>query len=134
LDESDANKRNSFLLGLVQKDISRGFASIASDWDNFVRLFDESGFEVYSTRELIEVEDDVSGLLRDMQSRLFTSEALDSIRTRFFELAEFSDSLDLDEKNRLLSRWKAELADFSSVFIGRSLIEWLNRKDQVILF
>jgi hypothetical protein len=26
LDESDANKRNSFLLGLVQKEITRGFA------------------------------------------------------------------------------------------------------------
>ena len=104
------------------------------NWDDFVRLFDESGFEVYSTRELIEVEDDISGLSRDMQSRLITSEALDQIRTRFFELAEFSDSLDLDEKNRLLSRWEAELADFSSAFIGRSLTEWLNRKDQVILF
>jgi hypothetical protein len=94
------------------------------NWDDFVR----------STRELIEVEDDISGLSRDMQSRLITSEALDQIWTRFFELAEFSDSLDLDEKNRLLSRWEAELADFSSVFIGRSLTEWLNRKDQVILF
>jgi hypothetical protein len=65
--------------------------------------------------------------------KLVTSE-LDQIRTRFFELAEFSDSLDLDEKDRLLRRWEAELADFSSAFIGRSLTEWLNRKDEAILF
>jgi hypothetical protein len=73
-------------------------------------------------------------LSRDIQSRLATSEALDQIRTRFFELAEFSDSLDSEENDRLLSRWEAELADFSNAFIGRSLTEWQNRKDQVILF
>jgi hypothetical protein len=54
--------------------------------------------------------------------------ALDQIRTCFFEVAEFSDSLDSDEKGRLLRRWEAELANFSSAFIGRPLTEWLNRK------
>jgi hypothetical protein len=33
-----------------------------------------------------------------------------------------------------LKRWEAELADFSSAFIGRSLEEWVNRTDEVILF
>ena len=81
------------------------------------------------TRELAEVEDSsVSALSRDMQAKLVMSEALDQIRTRFFEQAEFSDSLDLDEKDRLLRRWEAELlvADFSSAFISRSLTEQLN--------
>jgi hypothetical protein len=82
----------------------------------------------------LRVEDNISALSRDMDAKLVTSEALDQIRTRFFEVTEFSDSLDLDEKDRLLKHWEAELADFSSAFIGRSFTEWLNRKDEAILF
>ena len=44
-----------------------------------------------------------------------------------------SDSLDEEARDRLLSRWEAEM-DYSSAFISRSLSEWLNREDQVILF
>ena len=32
------------------------------------------------------------------------NEALDQVRTRYFELSELTDSLDLDEKERLLKR------------------------------
>ncbi len=39
--------------------------------------FDKSGFEIYSTRELIKVEYDIATLSRDMQSRLSSSEVLD---------------------------------------------------------
>jgi hypothetical protein len=71
---------------------------------------------------------------RDLQAKLVTSETLDSICTRFFELSEFTNELDSDEKERLLKRWEEELADFLSAFIGRSLSEWLNRDDGAILF
>jgi hypothetical protein len=41
---------------------------------------------------------------RDIEAKLYTSEALDQARTRFFELSEFTSQLDLDEKERLLKR------------------------------
>jgi hypothetical protein len=104
------------------------------DWKDLAEQFDESGFEIYTSRALVEVDDEVTGLSRDLQAKLVTSETLESIRTRFFEVVELSDSLDEDARERLLSRWEEELADFSSGFIGRSLSEWLNREDQVILF
>ena len=72
--------------------------------------------------------DVLSALPRDIDH------VLDSIRTRFFEVVELSDSLDDEARDRLLMRWEAELADYSSAFISRSLTEWLEREDQVILF
>jgi hypothetical protein len=36
---------------------------------------------------------------RDLQAKLVTSETLDSIRTHFFELSEFTNKLDSDKKN-----------------------------------
>ena len=70
--------------------------------------FDESGFEIYTTRALVDIDDGdhVNALSRDFHSKLITSETLDQIRTRFFEIAEYSDSLDSDEKERLLKRWE----------------------------
>jgi hypothetical protein len=68
------------------------------NWTEYVRQFDESGFDIYVTRGLREVEDEeVVSLTRDLQAKLVTSEALDQIRTRFFEVAEFCDLLDVDE-------------------------------------
>jgi hypothetical protein len=106
------------------------------DWTEFANQFDESGFEIYTTRALVDVEDDDHGnsLSRELQAKLVTSEALDQIRTRFFEVAEYSDSLDLDEQERLLKRREDELADFSSAFIGQSFEDWIKRDDEVILF
>ena len=106
------------------------------DWIEFANQFDESGFEIYTTRVLVDIDDSdhVNALSRDFHSKLITSETLDQIRTRFFEVAEYSDSLDSDEKERLLKRWETELADFSSTFIGRSFEEWIKRDDEVILF
>ncbi len=66
-----------------------------------------------------------------MEAKLVTNEALESIRTRFFEVAEVSDSLDIEARERLLHRYEAE---YTSAFIGRSVTEWLERDDQVILF
>ena len=83
----------------------------------------------------MDIEDDyVSGQSRELQAKLVTSEALDQIRTRFFEVSKYADSLDLDEKERLLKRWEDELADFSSAFIGQSIEDWIKRDDEVILF
>ena len=104
------------------------------DWKDLADQFDESGFEIYMSRALVEVEEEVGTLARDLETKLVTSEALDSIRTRYFEVAEFSESLDIEARERLLRRWEEELADYSSAFIGRLLTEWLNRKDEVILF
>ena len=74
------------------------------NWTEFANQFDESGFEIYTTRALVEVEEDDHVISRDLQAKQVTSEALDQIRTRFFEVAKYSDSLDSDEKERLLKR------------------------------
>jgi hypothetical protein len=104
------------------------------DWQEYADQFEESGFEIYVSRALVEVDDEVEGLTRDLEAKLMTSEALDQVRTRFFEIAEFSSSLDEDAQERLLKRWEEELADYTSAFIGRSLHDWLHRTDEVILF
>jgi hypothetical protein len=85
------------------------------------------------------------------------------LNSRFFELSEFTDQLDFDEKERLLRRWEGELADFQVLLLvvhygghtalilptnlygqnlgGVTIIrsctcveEWLNWDDEVILF
>ena len=104
------------------------------DWAEFAEQFDESGFDIYVTRDLVNVDDEIEGLARDFQTKLITSEALDQIRTRFFEVVEYGALLDEDTRDRLLKRWEAELADYTSAFIGRSFSEWINRDDEVILF
>ena len=73
-------------------------------------------------------------MTRDLQAKFVTSEALDQILTRFFEVAEYAGSLDEETRDRLLKRWEAELADYTSAFIGRSFSEWFSRSDEVILF
>ena len=106
------------------------------DWADLAEQFDESGFEIYTSRALVKVsaEEKEKVLSRDLEAKLVTSEALESIRTRFFEVVEISDSLDEEARERLLRRWEAELADYTSAFIGRSLKEWLERDDEAILF
>jgi hypothetical protein len=104
------------------------------DWKDLSEQFDESGFEIYTSRALVEVDDEVRAVSRDFEAKLVTSETLESIRTRFYEVVELSDSLDEEARERLLARWEAELADYTSAFIGRSLGEWLKRDDEVILF
>jgi hypothetical protein len=151
LDESDANKRNSFLRGLLQKDIAKGYAPAAvigsirgdsrsADQAKRIRLAAAGG--TYLSRQDV-INSGASWRLanpnalfvsRDKKAKLNTSETLDHVRTRFFELSEFTDSLDSDEKERLLKRWEDELADFSSAFVGCSLLDWVNRENQVILF
>jgi hypothetical protein len=104
------------------------------DWKGLAKQFDELGFEVYTSQALVEVDNDVKGLSRDFEAKLVTNEALEQVRTRFFEVVEVSDSLDEEARERLLRRWEAELTDYTSAFIGRSLKEWLERDDEVILF
>ena len=62
-----------------------------------------------------------------MEAGLVMSKTLDQIRTRFFEITEFGESLDPDEKERLLKRWEEELADFSNLL----LISSANQRAQV---
>ena len=104
------------------------------NWDEYAALFDELGFEIYVTRNLKEVDKEVGELARDLGAKLVTSEALDQIRTRFFEVAEYGVSLDENERDRLFKRWEDELADYTSAFIGRSFEEWFHRSDEIILF
>jgi hypothetical protein len=54
------------------------------DWAEYARQFDESGFEIYISRALVKVEDEVKTLARDIKAKLNTSETLHYIRTRFF--------------------------------------------------
>ena len=75
------------------------------NWTEFANQFDESGFKIYTTRALVDIDNNhVSNISRELQAKLITSKALDQIRTRFFEVSKYSDSLDLDEKERLLKR------------------------------
>ena len=105
------------------------------NWEEYAALFDESGFEIYSTRELVEVNDESRVISRDLQAKLNTSKALDQIRSRYFELSEFVSQLESeDEKERLLERWEKELAQHSRALIGWSLDEWVKREEHVILF
>jgi hypothetical protein len=39
-----------------------------------------------------------------VEAKLVTNEALENIRTRFYEVVELSDSLDADARDRLLVR------------------------------
>jgi hypothetical protein len=46
----------------------------------------------------------VKALSRDFKAKLVTSEALESVRTRFFKVVEVSDSLDKEARERLLKQ------------------------------
>jgi hypothetical protein len=94
------------------------------NWSEFAELFEESGFDIYYTRGLVEVDEDhIDALSHNFEAKLFLSETLNQIRTRFYEVTEFSDTLTLDKKERLLKRWRDELTNFSSNFIGQSFSE-----------
>jgi hypothetical protein len=61
------------------------------DWIKFANQFDKSGFEVYITRALADIDDSyVDSLSHDLQAKLVTSETLDQIRIRFFKLSKYS--------------------------------------------
>ena len=105
------------------------------NWKEFADQFDESGFEIYSTRALVEIEEnEPRDTLYNIQAKLNTSKALDQIRLRFFELSEFANQLDLEEKDRLFKRWEEEVKQCSKALIGWSLDEWIKRDKHVILF
>jgi hypothetical protein len=71
----------------------------------FARQFNESGFEIYSTQELVTVlGSEESEISRDLEAKLNTSKALDQVRTRFFEVSEYFNWLDTEDKDRLLNR------------------------------
>jgi hypothetical protein len=72
---------------------------------------------------LVEADNDIKGLSRNFEAKLVINKALEQVRTRFFKVVELSDSLDKEARERLLRRWEAELADYISAFISRSLEE-----------
>jgi hypothetical protein len=74
------------------------------DWADLAEQFDESGFEIYTSRAVVEVSEEDRVLSRDLEAKLVTSETLESIRTRFFEVVKVSDSLDKEARERLLCR------------------------------
>ena len=104
------------------------------DQEGLAEQFNESGFEIYTSYALVEVNNAIRALLRNFKAKLVTSETLDLIRTRFFKVVELSDTLDKEARNRLLRRQEGELTNYSSAFISRSLKEQLKREDEVILF
>jgi hypothetical protein len=104
------------------------------DWSTFVELFDESGFDVYVTRTLVEVEDEERPLPRDVEAKHVTNEALDAVRTRFYEVVELTEDLDEEARDRLLKRWEQEVSKMARALIGPSVTEWMSREDQVICF
>lgn len=103
------------------------YAETLGEIKELAEQFDESGFKIYTSRALVEVDEDVKILSRDLQAKLVMSEALESVRTRFLEVVELSDSLDEQARERLFKREEEELVDYMSAFIGRSLTEWLER-------
>ncbi len=74
------------------------------NWEEYASQFDESGFEIYSSRELIEVDNEPRESSREIEAKLYTSETLDQIRSRFFEVSEIASQLNNEEKERLLER------------------------------
>ena len=92
------------------------------NWDGYASQFDESGFEIYVTRALVDMKES-RGMSLDIEAKLNTSEALDQIRTRFFKLSESSNQLNSDERerDRLLKRWEEGLSQFSKTLIGLSI-------------
>jgi hypothetical protein len=46
---------------------------------DFAGQFNESGFEIYTSQALANIDDDVQPLSRDFKAKLVTSETLDSI-------------------------------------------------------
>ncbi len=49
------------------------------------------------------------------------------MRTRFFEVAEYANSLPLVEKEELLDRWEAERDRALEPLIGLDMVEWVHR-------
>jgi uncharacterized protein YukE len=97
-------------------------------------LFDESGFDIYVTRALVEVEEEEQSPARDVEAKHVINEALDAVRTRFYEVVKVWESLSEEARDRLLKRWEQEVNKMARALISLSVTEWLNREDQVIYF
>jgi hypothetical protein len=93
---------------LPYKHVIYGFEHLGEieepDWPRFVELFDESGFDVYVTRALVEVKDKEQLPARDVEAKHVTNEALNAVRTRFYEVVELSEPLNEEARDRLLKR------------------------------
>ena len=74
------------------------------DWKDLAEQFNKLGFEIYTTRALVKIDNVIKASSRDLEAKQVTNEALDSIRTRFFKVIELSNSLDEEARDRLLRR------------------------------
>jgi hypothetical protein len=86
------------------------------------------------TRALVEIEEKERLPARDIEAKHVIDEALNALRTRFYKVIELSDLQDEDTRDRLLERWKREVAKFARALTGLSMKEWMSREDQVIVF
>lgn len=97
----------------------------APDWTEKVGQFEESGFEFYWSRDLVCVEPEAETESRAEDLKLTTNEILDNIRTRFFDVKEYADSLDPEARDRLLGKWEATMSDLAEYVIGGTVEEWV---------
>jgi hypothetical protein len=141
LDESDASKRNSVIKGLVRREMSRGHppaevvATMRGNGDPSARAhLDSAGGKYVSRQDAANTGiawrlanpdrlEEGTGSRADAATQKI-SEALDAVRARFIEVAEYADSLGEPERGNTLSRWNSELADRTRPLIGQSLEEW----------
>jgi len=142
LDESDANRRNSVIKGLVRRELSRGHppaevvAALRGNGDPSARAHLDSAGGKYVSRQ----DATNSGVAwrlanpdglgegagsRADASKQRISDALDAMRARFIEVAEYADSLGEPGRGNVLSRWNSELAERIRPLIGQSLEEWI---------
>ena len=82
----------------------------------------------------MEVEDEERPPPRDVEAKHVTNEALNAVRTRFYEVVELTKDLDKEARDRLLKRWEQEVVKMAYALTAASVTEWMNRGDQVIAF
>ena len=65
-------------------------------------------------------------MLPNVKYKLKTSECLDSIRTRFYEVSKLGDTLEPNARDSLLERWSGRLEELLEELVGASLSDWLH--------
>ncbi|TGO82553.1 hypothetical protein BPOR_0807g00020 [Botrytis porri] len=62
----------------------------------------------------------------DMHARFNMGERLEQIRARFFELSEYSDSLELTQKAIIMKRFEDCLSEVTNALIGLSIEDFIS--------
>jgi hypothetical protein len=82
----------------------------------------------------VEVEDEERPPPRDVEAKHVTNEALNAVRTHFYEVVELTEDLDKEARDRLLKRWEQEVVKMAHALTAALVTEWMNWRDQVIAF